>query len=89
MQSKANPESLLAFSQNLKRHTSRIQDRTSNIRIKVDQLAMLWQDERFREFHEVFAISMKDLKIFLDQADRQATFMRQKAELGMRFLRKK
>lgn len=86
MQSWIDIEALREFSHFLRNHHADIKERASAAVVSVDDMKIFWNDQKYREFIEVFETASKDLEKFLQTIEKFQEYLRQKIEDGEKYL---
>ncbi len=75
-----DPDEVRRFAQELKRFNDEVQLKASSLQARFAALAGTWQDQEQVKFAEEFVHTMKVLRRFMENSEKQTPFLLRKAQ---------
>lgn len=88
-QAVVDPEELRRFAQLLKKFTSDIQDRITQVGAQAASLNKTWRDQEQKKFSEEFEQQMKVISRFVEVTERHIPYLMRKAEIIEEYLQQR
>lgn len=76
----ANPEELIAFSNDLERYISTLETQTCALNASFSRLGETWQDQKRKAFEDTYNQLQSALAVFKENANEQIPYLRAMAE---------
>lgn len=83
-----DPDQLRVFARSLQGESRLLRERQATLQSNRELLESVWKDERYKQFEKAYLPAMQRLERFCRQADEYATYLRKKADLADRYLRR-
>ena len=85
----ANPDDLERFAQALKKYTSDLNSSSTQLNSEFRRLGGTWRDQEYAKFAQEYERTMRVIKQFMVEADKEVTLLQRKAALLREFLNKR
>ena len=81
-----DPQHVLQFAQALKRYTSEVGGRTSDVHAKLGTLGGSWRDQEYQKFAKEFETAIRAIKRFVTAGEGYHRYLVRKAESAQAYL---
>jgi len=85
-QAVVDPQHVLQFAQTLKRYTSDVSGKTSDLHAKLHSLGGSWRDQEYQKFAKEFETAIRAIKRLVTSAVEYQRYLVRKAEAAQAYL---